>query len=70
VAACKAIVQTEPTLSASVKSKVEGICNKAANGDLAGVKTAAKEVCKEVINAAPIPSSAKAQGIAACERSS
>ena len=70
VAACKSIVQREPTLSSSVKSKVEGICNKAANGDLEGAKAAAKEVCKEVINAAPIPSSAKAQGIAACERSS
>jgi hypothetical protein len=70
VAACKAIVEREPTLSASVKSKVKSICSKAANGDLAGARAAAKEVCKEVINAAPIPSQDKTEALAACEHSS
>jgi hypothetical protein len=69
VAACKSIIQSEPTLSSSLKAKVEGICNKAANGDLAGARTAAKEVCAEVINASPIPAAAKAQALAACRRS-
>jgi hypothetical protein len=69
VAACKSITKSDPTLSASLKVKVEGICNKAANGDLAGAKTAAKEVCAEVINASPIPAAAKAQALAACQRS-
>jgi hypothetical protein len=68
VAICKSIVQREPTLASSVKAKVEGICNKAAGGNLAGAKAAAKEVCKEVINASPISSAAKAQAISACER--
>lgn len=69
VAACKSIVKSEPTLSASLKVKVEGICDKASSGDLAGAKTAAKEVCAEVINASPIPAAAKAQALAACQRS-
>jgi hypothetical protein len=68
VAVCKSIIQREPTLQASVKAKVESICNKAAGGDLAGARAAAKEVCAEVINAAPIPSQAKAQALAACTK--
>jgi hypothetical protein len=52
-----------------LKAKVEGICNKASNGDLAGARAAAKEVCAEVINASPIPAAAKAQALAACQRS-
>jgi hypothetical protein len=67
VAACKSVIQHEPTLSADVKAKVEGICNKAANGDLEGARKAAKEVCIEVINASPIPAAAKAQAVAACK---
>jgi hypothetical protein len=68
VAVCKSIIQREPTLQASVKAKVESICNKAAGGDLAGARAAAKEVCAAVINAAPIPSQAKAQALAACAK--
>jgi len=68
VAICKSVIQREPTLSASVKAKVEGICDKAAHGDLAAARAAGKEVCKEVLKAAPIPGPAKAQAIAACER--
>ncbi len=68
VAACKAVIAHEPTLSADVKSKVEGICNKAADGDLEGARKAAKEVCVEVVNASPIPSAAKAQAVAACKK--
>jgi hypothetical protein len=69
VAVCKSIIQREPTLSASLKAKVEGICNKAANGNLAGARAAGKEVCAEVINASPIPAAAKAQALAACKAS-
>jgi len=68
VATCKSAVQKATTLSASVKAKLEGICNKAASGDLAGARTAAREVCVEVVNATPIPSSAaKQQALAACK---
>jgi hypothetical protein len=70
VAVCKSIAEREPTLSASVKSKVTSICNKAADGNLAGARAAAKEVCKEVINGAPISGPAKTEALAACEHSS
>jgi hypothetical protein len=52
-----------------VKSKVEGICNKAASGDLSGARAAAKEVCVEVLNASPIPAAAKQRALAACKSS-
>jgi hypothetical protein len=69
VTECKSIVQREPTLSSSTKAKVEGICNKAAKGDLAEARAAAKEVCVEVINAAPIPGSGDTEALAACQHS-
>lgn len=69
VALCKSISQRESTLAANVKRKVEGICNKAASGDLAGARAAAKEVCVEVINASPIPAATKQKALAACKAS-
>jgi hypothetical protein len=69
VAVCRSVLKREPSLPANVKAKVEGICNKAANGDLEGARKAAKEVCVEVIKASPIPSVAKEEAIAACEKS-
>jgi hypothetical protein len=68
VAICKSVVQREPALSATVKAKVEGICNKAAHGDLAGAREASKEVCVEVINASPLPAAAKEKALAACKK--
>ncbi|HTD09464.1 MAG TPA: hypothetical protein VK680_11270 [Solirubrobacteraceae bacterium] len=67
MAVCKLIIAREPTLAASTKSKVEGICSKAAAGNLAGARTAAKEVCVEVIRASPIPTAQKTKDIAACK---
>jgi hypothetical protein len=68
VAECRSVIKEAPTLSASTKAKVEGICNKAADGDLAGARAAAKEVCEEVINASPIPAGAvKEHALAACK---
>jgi hypothetical protein len=64
---CKSIVQREPTVSATLKAKVEGICDKAAHGDLAGARTASKEVCAEVINASPLPAAAKEKALAGCK---
>jgi hypothetical protein len=69
VAECKSVVKHAPTLSASLKGKVEGICDKAASGNLAAARAAAKEVCIEVINATPIPSADKTQALAACKTS-
>jgi hypothetical protein len=68
VAECKSVIKEAPTLGASTKAKVEAICNKAADGDLAGARTAAKEVCEEVINSSPIPAGAiKEHALAACK---
>jgi hypothetical protein len=64
---CKQIIQREPKLPANVKSKVEGICAKAAHGDLAGARAAAKEVCVEVLNAAPLPAATKAKTLPVCK---
>jgi hypothetical protein len=67
--ACKSIIQHEPTLQASLKSKLEGICSKAANGDLAGARAAARQVCAEVIKSTPIPAADKEKALAACKES-
>jgi len=67
VALCKSIVARAPTLSASVKTKVEGICAKAASGDTEGARKAAKEVCVEVVNASPVTGSTKEKALAACK---
>jgi hypothetical protein len=67
VAICKLIIAREPKLAASTKSKVEGICSKAAAGNLTGARAAAKEVCVEVVSASPIPAVEKAKDIAACK---
>jgi hypothetical protein len=69
LASCRSLVKRAATLPANLKIKVEGICNKAANGDVAGARAAAKEVCVEVINSYPIPSgTAKEQALAACRK--
>jgi hypothetical protein len=66
---CKSIITHEPTIESSLKSKLEGICSKAANGDLAGARTAAKQVCVEVIKSTPIPAADKEKALAACKES-
>ena len=65
-AICKTIIEHTPTLSSSVKAKVEGICSKAAHGDVTGARQAAKEVCVEVINATPAPAD-KEKALAECK---
>jgi hypothetical protein len=66
---CKSIIQHEPTLSGSLKGKLEGICAKAADGNLAAAQAAARQVCVEVINATPIPTADKAKALADCKAS-
>jgi hypothetical protein len=69
LATCKSVIHKDPTLSSSLKSKVEGICNKAASGNLAGARAAAKEVCLEIINGSPIPAGPyKQEAQAACAK--
>jgi hypothetical protein len=67
VASCRSALKRAPTLSATLKAKVEAICNKAASGDLAGARAAAREVCGEVVKSYPIPfAAAKERALAAC----
>jgi hypothetical protein len=67
VAACRAVISAAQNLSPALKSKAEGICNKAASGDLAGARKAARDVCAEVINAAPVAASVKERARAQCK---
>ncbi|HYM55326.1 MAG TPA: hypothetical protein VES97_08190 [Solirubrobacteraceae bacterium] len=68
VAACKQTIQSQSTLSAGAKSKLEAVCDKAAKGDTAAVKQAAREVCEEVIKTSAVPAGpAREQALAACK---
>jgi len=68
VEACKKEIQTQAALPASAKSKLEGVCEKAAKGDSESVKKAAREVCEEVIKNSPVPAgAAQEQALAACK---
>lgn len=66
---CKSIIARDPTLPGTTKSKLEGICAKAASGNLAGARAAAKQVCVEVVNASPIPAAEKEKTLAECKDS-
>jgi hypothetical protein len=68
VAACKAAIAGAPSLSPALKTKVEAICDKAASGDVAGARKAAREVCSEVINAAPAAAAVKELARARCSK--
>jgi hypothetical protein len=63
---CKHEVQRTTTLPASSKSKLEGVCEKAANGNTPEVRKAIREICEEAVNKASLPKFAKEQGLAAC----
>jgi len=68
VAACRAGV-THAAVSASVKAKLEDICNEAAKGNVTAAREAAKKVCVEIVNSSPIPSGpAKEAALSACKK--
>jgi hypothetical protein len=68
VAACRAGV-AHAAVSASVKSKLEDICNEAAKGNINAAREAAKKVCVEIVNSSPIPSGpAKEAALSACNK--
>jgi len=68
VAACKQAIQAQRTLTAGAKSKLEAICGKAAKGDTAAIKQAAREVCEEVVKTSAVPAGpAREQALAACK---
>jgi hypothetical protein len=68
VAACRAGV-AHAAVSASVKAKLETICNEAAKGNLNAAREAAKKVCVEIVNSSPIPAgAAKEAALSACQK--
>jgi hypothetical protein len=70
VAECHRLVHDTKSLPASSKAKLEAACDKAAQGDTAAVKQAAREVCEEVVSRATLPggATARAQALAACRK--
>ncbi len=69
VSECKRIIHSQAKLSETEKTKLEGACAKAANGDTAAVKQVAREVCEEVVNTSPVPGgTAKEAALAACKK--
>ncbi len=68
VAACKSSIQAAPTLTASQKTQLETICQKAANGDEAGVKQAASQVCMEIVKDSVPSGAAQTAALAACPK--
>jgi hypothetical protein len=68
VESCRRGVKAIPTLPSSTRSKIEAICDKAANGDPGTIRTAAREVCEEIVRSSPLPEgSAKQHAIAGCK---
>jgi hypothetical protein len=68
VESCRRGAKAIPTLSSSTRTKIETICDKAASGNPAAVRTAAREVCEEIVRASPLPEgSAKQHAVAGCK---
>jgi hypothetical protein len=67
VSACKGAVHAQPTLSASIKAKLEKSCEKAAAGGQSALQRVAHEVCLEIINSSKVPAGAlRERAVATC----
>ena len=67
VASCKQRINAAQNLSASLKSKLIAVCDKAASGDENGARKAAAQVCTEIIKAT-VPQSVQAQALSGCPK--
>jgi hypothetical protein len=68
IKSCKSSIRSAKTLPSSAKTKLEGVCEKAANGDLNAVRTAAREICEEVVKNAGVPAGAQREAaLRACK---
>jgi hypothetical protein len=68
VAACKTTVNSQGTLSASAKSQLDAVCDKAGTGDVAAVQKAASQVCQEIIKDQVPAGAARTQALASCPK--
>jgi hypothetical protein len=68
VASCKQSIHAQPTISASAKTKLEGLCAKVSSGDRAALHKVAQEVCVELVNASQVPAGvSKERALAVCK---
>ena len=65
---CKQSFQSQPQLSDDVKSDLEEICEKAANGDEDAVKEATREVCEKIIEDTVPEGDARNQALGTCKQ--
>ena len=49
VALCKSEISAAATLTSAEKSQLQSLCQKAASGDVSGARSAAEQVCKDII---------------------
>ena len=70
VAECHHLIQSEKSLPATAKTKLEDACDKVGEGQTTAVKQAAREVCEEVVAKSGLPESspARKQAQAACQK--
>ena len=66
VAACKRGIQSQTTISARLKGKLEEVCEKAGTGG-PELHKLTQEVCVDLAEAAHLPASVTRERIAACE---
>jgi hypothetical protein len=67
VAQCKTAINSAPQLSAASKSKLDGLCDKAASGKLTDLKSVTYEVCKQVIKDS-LPAAQQQTALASCPK--
>ena len=64
VASCKQAIQTQSTLSAAAKTRLEGICEKAPSSNQTAVR---KAECVELVNASVPAGAARERALAVCK---
>jgi type IV pilus biogenesis protein CpaD/CtpE len=65
---CKHAIQTETRLTASEKTKLEAVCQRAASGNGSNLQQVAHEVCVELIAASHVPAGAdRERALALCK---
>jgi hypothetical protein len=62
------VIASSPGLTASEKTKIDTLCEKAATENPVQVREAAAEICEELVNGSQLPAgTAKSQALAACK---
>lgn len=67
VKACKATVESQQSISSTVKTQLDHICDEAGAGNQAAVKKATHDVCVEIVKES-VPASARQAAEASCPK--